>query len=75
MIKIRFNVRSIYFIFKPKPAPVDGDMRSSLMAAIRQAGGSGKLRSVSEKKMESKKKKQVKISIQISGTIFKCQIL
>lgn len=74
MIK-KCNAMSISFIFQPKPAPVDGDMRSSLMAAIRQAGGSGKLRSVSEKKMESKKKKQVKISIPISETIFKRQIL
>lgn len=52
--------QSKYLNFQPKAAKeASGDMRSSLMAAIRQAGGSNKLRSVSDKKMESKKKKQV----------------
>jgi hypothetical protein len=45
-------------------------MRASLMAAIRQAGGSNKLRSVSDKKMESKKKKQVKFLHRKSETKF-----
>jgi WAS family protein 1 len=35
------------------------DGRASLMEAIRNAGGTGKLRSVKERKMEAKKKIQV----------------
>ncbi|CAL8071800.1 unnamed protein product [Orchesella dallaii] len=47
----------------PKKAPSSssgGDVRSSLMAAIREAGGSGKarLKSAMDKKYEAKKKKQ-----------------
>lgn len=42
-------------------APVAGDARASLLDAIRRAGGSGKakLKSVAERKVAAKKKKEV----------------
>ncbi|XP_059470980.1 WASH complex subunit 1-like [Neocloeon triangulifer] len=51
------------------PAEVGGDMRASLMAAIRQAGGKMKLKSASEKKMENKKKKQEQKEKVVSGDL------